>query len=179
MGGSFPGLGRSPGGGHGNPLQNSCLENPMDRGAWQATVGRVIRSQTWLKWLNTQSEAHRILGYAAGERVKLGLAHGPRPVLKARVLHWVSGLLSSGLMEHLVSSWAVGGTTSTEAARTVEGRCQRTNSLVKLVYERNTIWKGIRQNAMAPHSTTLAWKIPWMEEPGRLQSMGSLGVGHY
>ena len=31
---------------------------------------------------------------------------------------------------------------------------------------------------MAPHSTTLAWKIPWMEEPGRLQSMGSLGVGH-
>ena len=31
---------------------------------------------------------------------------------------------------------------------------------------------------MAPHSSTLAWKIPWMEEPGRLQSMGSLGVGH-
>ena len=36
--GSIPGLGRSPGGGHGNPLQYSCLENPMDRGAWQATV---------------------------------------------------------------------------------------------------------------------------------------------
>ena len=32
--------------------------------------------------------------------------------------------------------------------------------------------------AMAPHSSTLAWKIPWMEEPGRLQSMGSLRVGH-
>ena len=31
---------------------------------------------------------------------------------------------------------------------------------------------------MAPHSSTLAWKIPWMEEPGRLQSMGSLGIGH-
>ena len=31
---------------------------------------------------------------------------------------------------------------------------------------------------MAPHSSTLAWKIPWMEEPGRLQSLGSLGVGH-
>ena len=31
---------------------------------------------------------------------------------------------------------------------------------------------------MAPHSSTLAWKIPWMVEPGRLQSMGSLGVGH-
>ena len=34
------------------------------------------------------------------------------------------------------------------------------------------------QKAMAPHSSTLAWKIPWMEEPGRLQSMGSLRVGH-
>ena len=34
----IPGLGRSPGGGHGNPLQYSCLENPMDKGAWQATV---------------------------------------------------------------------------------------------------------------------------------------------
>ena len=34
--GSIPGLGRSPGGGHGNPLQYSCLENPMDRGAWWA-----------------------------------------------------------------------------------------------------------------------------------------------
>ena len=36
----------------------------------------------------------------------------------------------------------------------------------------------IPEKAMAPHSSTLAWKIPWMEEPGRLQSMGSLGVGH-
>ena len=34
------------------------------------------------------------------------------------------------------------------------------------------------ENAMAPHSSTLAWKIPWMEEPGRLQSMGSQRVGH-
>ena len=38
--GSVPGWGRSPGGGHGNPLQYSCLENPMDRGAWQAIVHR-------------------------------------------------------------------------------------------------------------------------------------------
>ena len=36
--GSIPGSGRSPGRGHGNPLQSSCLENPMDRGAWRATV---------------------------------------------------------------------------------------------------------------------------------------------
>ena len=43
-----PGLGGSPGGGHGNPLQCSCLENPMDRGAWQATVRSVAKSRTQL-----------------------------------------------------------------------------------------------------------------------------------
>ena len=47
--GLIPGSGRSLGGGYGNPLQYSCLENPMDRGAWQATVHRVAKSQTWLK----------------------------------------------------------------------------------------------------------------------------------
>ena len=47
--GSVPGLGRSPGGGHGNPLQYSCLENPMDKGAWWATVHRVTKNQTLLK----------------------------------------------------------------------------------------------------------------------------------
>ena len=36
----------------------------------------------------------------------------------------------------------------------------------------------VMEKAMAPHSSTLAWKIPWTEEPGGLQSMGSLGVGH-
>ena len=44
--GSVSGSGRSPGGGLGNPFQYSCLENPMDRGAWQATVLRVAKSQT-------------------------------------------------------------------------------------------------------------------------------------
>ena len=46
--GSIPGSGRSPGGGNGNPLQYSCLENSMDRGAWQATVHAVANSQTCL-----------------------------------------------------------------------------------------------------------------------------------
>ena len=44
--GSVPGLGRSPGEGSGNPLQNSCLENPMGKGAWRATVQGVEKSQT-------------------------------------------------------------------------------------------------------------------------------------
>ena len=44
--GLIPGSGRCPGGEHGNLLQCSCLENPMDRGAWQATVHGVTKSQT-------------------------------------------------------------------------------------------------------------------------------------
>ena len=46
--GSIPGAGRSPGGGHSNPLQYSCLKNPMDKGAWQATVHGVAKSRTRL-----------------------------------------------------------------------------------------------------------------------------------
>ena len=48
----IPGSERSPGGGHGNPLQYSCLENPMDRGAWWATVHGVTMSQTRVKQLS-------------------------------------------------------------------------------------------------------------------------------
>ena len=50
--GLIPGLGRSPRGGHSNPLHYSCLDNPMDRGAWQTVVHRVAQSQTWLKRLS-------------------------------------------------------------------------------------------------------------------------------
>jgi len=48
----IPGLGSSLGGGNGNPLQFSCLGNPTDRGAWQATIHGVAKSRTWLKWLS-------------------------------------------------------------------------------------------------------------------------------
>ena len=51
--GSIPRLGRFSGGGHGNPFQCSCLENPKDRGAWWATVQRVAKSWTRLKQLST------------------------------------------------------------------------------------------------------------------------------
>ena len=60
--GSIPGgredplEGRSPRGGHGNPLQYSCLENLMDRGGWQATVHRVTQSGTQLKWLSKHTD---------------------------------------------------------------------------------------------------------------------------
>ena len=48
----IPGLERSPGGGHGNLLQYSCLENPLNKGACQATAHRVTKSRRWLKWFS-------------------------------------------------------------------------------------------------------------------------------
>ena len=51
--GSIPGLGKSPGGGHGNPLQYSCLGNHMDRGAWQDTVHKVTESDMTYQLNNT------------------------------------------------------------------------------------------------------------------------------
>ena len=59
--GSISELGRSPGGGHGSSLQYSCLKIPMDRGAWQATVHRVTKSQTRLKQMSTLN--HTCKGY--------------------------------------------------------------------------------------------------------------------
>ena len=55
---SIPGLGRSPGGGHSNPLGCSCLENPVDRGAWWATVHRVAKNQIQLVTEHTHTHAH-------------------------------------------------------------------------------------------------------------------------
>ena len=54
--GLIPGWGRSPEGGHDNPLQYSCLENPMDRGAWRATVHSISKNQTWLKWQRSTAQ---------------------------------------------------------------------------------------------------------------------------
>ena len=54
---SVPGSGRSSGGGHGNPLQYSCLENPIDRGAWQATVHSFTELDK-AEWLNNHTHIH-------------------------------------------------------------------------------------------------------------------------
>ena len=69
--GSIPGLGRSPGGGHYNPLQNSCLENPMDRGAWWATAHGVLKKSDTTEQLSNN-------------KTMLGLrARGSRPAVSA------------------------------------------------------------------------------------------------
>ena len=86
---SILGSRRSPGGGHGNPLQYSCLENPMDRGAWQATVQRVAKSRTRLKRLRM----HTCNGPVSVKREELKMA------LQASFLAWVSGLIVVPLPE--------------------------------------------------------------------------------
>ena len=63
-----PGSGRSPGGGHGNPLEYSCLENPLDRGVWQAIVYSVTKSWTRLKRLSMHGEREKWGGVS--QRVK-------------------------------------------------------------------------------------------------------------
>ena len=57
--GSIPGKGRSPGGGHGNPLYYSCMENPMERGAWRAMVHRIAES--WKRLKQFGSPAHNLM----------------------------------------------------------------------------------------------------------------------
>ena len=100
--------GRFPGGGHGNPLQYSCLENPMDRGAWWATVHRVTKSWTWLKLLSTHMHVCILWGQrmyklsaAAAKLLQSCLTlcdpvdgsppGSPVPgILQARTLEWVA-----------------------------------------------------------------------------------------
>ena len=81
--GSIPGSGRSPGGGNGNPLQYSCLENPTDRGAQQATVHGVTQSQTRLERLSTHTHSRpsQTGSEALGDSLGLDLAQsvGLRP----------------------------------------------------------------------------------------------------
>ena len=75
--GSIPGWGRSPGGGHGNPLQFSCLENLMDRGAWWAKVCGVAKRRTWLKRLSMHSQEYYRRKFLArkGRETSSSLSH--------------------------------------------------------------------------------------------------------
>ena len=98
--GLIPGSGRSPGGGHGNPLQYSCLENPMDRGAWQATVHRVSKSQTLLKRLSMHSQVGR------GESSCGTFDEDPSPG-PCRVVRWLPGQPPSQSTTHRPAGWSL------------------------------------------------------------------------
>ena len=73
--GLIPMLERSPGGGHGNPLQYFCLENPMDRGAWWAAVCRVAESWAWLKQLSMHALSFNFLNSKLGLHKILQIRH--------------------------------------------------------------------------------------------------------
>ena len=87
-----PGGGRIPGGRNGNPLQDSCLENPMDRGAWGAAVHGVTKSQTRLKQLSTHLAIRSSVWYNAANSIMNGqtdfiLSAGQRQTTVMRC-HW-------------------------------------------------------------------------------------------
>ena len=96
--GLIPGSGRCPGGGHGTLLQYPSLENPMDRGAWQATVHRVKKSQTQLKQLSTHTCIQFFLNFSSREDMKKVQLLGPYQGLQdltpgPRSQHFQSGTL--------------------------------------------------------------------------------------
>ena len=121
--GSIPELGRSPGEGNGNPLQYSCLENPMDGGAWWATVHGVAKSRTQLSDLTFNFNFQICRASLVTQR----LNHLP---------------------------------------------------LIQETWVRSLGQEDPLEKEMATHSSILAWRIPWMEEPGGLQSLGSQRVRH-
>ena len=132
---SIAGLGRNPEEGNGNPLQYSCLENPMDRGAWQA----IVHGVPW---------------------VRHDLATKPTTIL-------IDTTMTSPLTLHLQRSYFP---ISSHSEVTRKTRIWRHG----VVYS----FQPYLEKEMATHSSILAWKTPWTEEPGRLQSMGSWRVGH-
>ena len=156
------GLSDWTGEGDGTPLQYSCLENPMDGGAWWAAVHGVAKSRTRLSDFTLTFHFHALK--------KEMSTH-------CSILAWkIPWTEESGRLEFMGSQrirhdWA------TEHICTIPKVFLNSWDKPYLVTIIN--FEVCVEKAMAPHSSTLAWKIPWMGEPGRLQSMGSVGVGHY
>ena len=120
----IPGLGRSPGVGNGNPLQYSCLENSMDRGAWQATI------------LGVTQQAH----------------------------------------SRYVFKQLFGSKSDTDVQTSLVAQTVKRLPTIRETRVRSLGWEDPLEKEMATHSSTLAWKIPWTEEPE--ESMGSQRVRH-
>ena len=98
----IPGLGRSPGEANGNPLWYSCLENPTDRGAWQAAVHRVTKSWIQLKWLSMHSRTRSIC-CPTSPLCRRGLISKTRICWSAKHCYWLPPVNfdSSALTEKL------------------------------------------------------------------------------
>ena len=92
--GSIPGSGRSPEGGHDDPLRDSCLENPLDRGAWWATVHRVAKSRTGLKWPSSSSSTKVVCGNGRRELVVENSEYSESPRDMREIWPWKSKMSS-------------------------------------------------------------------------------------
>ena len=169
----------STGKGNGKPLRYPCLENPMN-------------SMKRQKDRTLKDELHRSIGaqYATGYQWR---------ITPERMKGWSQSKNNTQLWMWLGDRSKVWcckeqyriGTCNVSSINqgkleVVKQEMARVNIDIPGISELR--WTGmgefnsddhyILEKAMAPHSSTLAWKIPWMEEPGRLQSMGSLRVGH-
>ena len=204
--GSIPGLGRSPGEGNSNPLQYSCLENPMDRGVWWAIVHGVAKSWTQLSDFTFILVHTRHLAYinlfnppSIPTRETLSLSPFYRPgnwgqvvwqLAKGRQLWVVKQNQNPGSLQNLrfyLSHTDIVLTLSTiytmarkcgfpAGTRGKEPACQCRR------HKRHRFhpWVGKIpwRRAWQPTPVFLPGESPWTEEPGRLQSIGLQRVGH-
>ena len=182
--GLIRGLGRSPEGGHGNPLQDSCLENSTDRGAWPAIVRDVSKSQIQLKRLSTHkhltpcdplncilpgSSDHEISQERILELVAISFSRGSFQPRNWTCVSCIAGgfLTYWAIREAPLSPWLA----------------------VIVIFCKASVYSARDPGSIAGFGRSpgegngnplqyIAWKIPWTEEPGRLQPMGSQRVGH-
>ena len=160
---STPGSGRSPGGEHGNPLQYSCLENLMDRGAWWSTVHSVTKSQTQLKLLSTHYMIQQFYSWIFFQRKQ-----------KHQFEEIYAPLLKKAMATHSSTlAWRITWMEEPGGLWSMASQSQTWLSDFTFTFHFHALEKE-----MATHSSILAWRIPGTEEPGGLPSMGSHRVGH-
>ena len=179
--------------GNGNPLQCSCLENPRDGGDWWAADYGVAQSWTRLKWHSSRilvgafliaqlaknppvvhetPGSESSLGEEIGYPLQCFLASQASQMIKNH-LQWRRSRFdprvgrSPWRSKPLQYSWA---SLVTQLIKNLPA--------VWETWVLSVGWEDPLEKGMATYSSILAWKIPWAEEPGRLQAMGSQRVGH-
>ena len=170
--------------GNGNPLQCSCLENPRDGGAWWAAVYGVAQSRTQLKRLSSSKciwISKSVVVIQLFNHVQLmcdptrlfcpqdfpGKNSGVGCCFLLQGMFLIQGL-KLHLLQWQVDSLPLSPPGKPNGKSIVTVIFLHFISLIEVNYGTGDV----------PHSSTLAWIIPWTEEPGRLQSIGSLRVGH-
>ena len=196
---TIPRSGRSPGGGNGNLLQYSCLENPMDRWAWQGTVCKVTQSQTRLKWLGSSSSSQ---GYGfSSSHVGMWELDYKKSWVPKNWCFWTVVLektLESPLdYKEIQPVYPKGDQSSIFTERTDAEtwnsntlatwrkeltHCKKTLMLGKIAGRRRRDDRGWDGWMASPTQWTRVWASSgswwWSGKPGVLQSMGSQRVRH-